>query len=107
MIAKEMRIMATRTVLALSDEARAVIARRTPSENKRGAWVSAALVAYDKLLSDQEANDPRRMARLEDELQAIKQLLVIPKAFATCAVVCLSITCAIRIKKRKELENVI
>lgn len=67
--------MATRTVLALSDEALEVIARRAPSENKRGAWVSAALVEFDKLLKAQESSDPTRLARIENDVTEIKSQL--------------------------------
>lgn len=67
--------MATRTVLALSDEALEIIGRRAPSENKRGAWVSTALVEYDELLKAQELSDPARLARIENDVTEIKAQL--------------------------------
>ena len=35
----------------LSDEALAIIAQRAPSTNKRGEWISQAIVDYDRILS--------------------------------------------------------
>lgn len=34
----------------LSDEALAIIAKRAPSTNKRGEWLSMAVVDYDRIL---------------------------------------------------------
>jgi len=41
----------------LSDEAIAIINRRAPSENKRGQWISQALVDYDAILTGVPHND--------------------------------------------------
>ncbi len=65
----------------LSDEALAIIAKRAPSTNKRGEWLSQAIVDYDKILSGVEgeaAGDTGlleqiviRMARLEKQMLAL------------------------------------
>lgn len=41
-----------RTILHLSDEALEAISRNAPSPNKRGAWVSLAVVEYERLLGE-------------------------------------------------------
>ena len=38
----------------LSDEALAVIQRRAKSPNKRGDWLSQAIIEYDAILADAE-----------------------------------------------------
>lgn len=50
----------------LSDEALAVINRRAQSTNKRGDWLSAAVLAYDALLED--------TPRLEDAVALLKRI---------------------------------
>lgn len=65
----------------LSDEALAIIAKRAPSTNKRGEWISQAIVDYDKILGGAEseaAGDTGlleqiviRMARLEKQMLAL------------------------------------
>jgi len=65
----------------LTDEALAIIAKRAPSTNKRGEWISQAIVDYDKILSGIDANGDGdtglleqvvlRLARLEKQMVAL------------------------------------
>jgi hypothetical protein len=41
-----------RTILHLTNEALAAIASHAPSPNKRGAWVSLAVIEYARLLHE-------------------------------------------------------
>lgn len=43
--------MPTRVQLLISDEAAAIIAKRSPNERRRGEWVSQALVDYEAILT--------------------------------------------------------
>ena len=44
--------MSTQKVhFTLSEDALAIIAQRAPSPNKRGEWISQAIVDYDRILS--------------------------------------------------------
>ena len=53
----------------LTDEALAIIAKRAPSPNKRGEWLSKAIVDYDKILSDIDTDD-------DDEVGLLEQLVI-------------------------------
>jgi hypothetical protein len=65
----------------LLDEALVVIAKRAPSPNKRGEWLSQAVIDYDKILSGIDTDDDDevglleqlviRMARLEKQMLAL------------------------------------
>lgn len=67
--------MANRTILALSNEALAVIERRAPSPNKRGAWVSQALVEFDRNLESVDAAASGILERIEARLKRIEEQL--------------------------------
>lgn len=47
----------TKVHFTLADEAIAIINRRAPSENKRGQWISQAIIDYDAILSGAAHND--------------------------------------------------
>lgn len=51
----------TKVHFTLSDEALAIINRRAKSPNKRGDWLSAAIVAYDAALSDEPSAETGRI----------------------------------------------
>jgi len=51
----------TKVHFTLSNEALAVINRRAASPNKRGDWLSAAIVAYDALLTDDTPAETRQL----------------------------------------------
>lgn len=61
----------------LSGEALAVIDRRAPSPNKRGEWISTALVDYDRILSgtDTGSGDSGVLERIESRLARIEKQL--------------------------------
>lgn len=61
-----------RTILNLSPEAVAVIDKLAPSPNKRGAWVSKALVEYAQLLSG-DRGDAGILERIEKKLDLLLQ----------------------------------
>lgn len=62
----------TKVHFTLSSEALAIINRRAASPNKRGDWLSSAIVAYDALLADDAPAEARRLVeslrRLLDSL---------------------------------------
>jgi hypothetical protein len=65
----------------LSDEALAIIAKRAPSTNKRGEWLSQAVIDYDKVLSGIDTDGDGttglleqvviRLARIEKQMVAL------------------------------------
>ena len=67
---------------SLSPEAIAVIDKRAYSPNKRGEWISNALVEYDRILTENEADgkpeDPtrqiiQRLVSIEKKLSAFRK----------------------------------
>jgi len=58
----------TKTHFTLSDEALKIVNRRATSPNKRGDWLSAAIVAYDAILAD---NLPNSTKELIESLRAL------------------------------------
>ncbi|MCB0095615.1 MAG: hypothetical protein KDE46_07835 [Caldilineaceae bacterium] len=71
--------MGKKSHFTLSDEALKVISRRSDSPNKRGDWLSAAIVDYDAILSGSKAGEglglfeqmDSRLNRLEQMTAAI------------------------------------
>jgi hypothetical protein len=63
-----------RTILHLSPEALAAIASHAPSPNKRGAWVSLAVVEYARLLED-ATNPTGAMERIDHKLDRLELTL--------------------------------
>ena len=51
----------TKVHFTLSSEALAIINRRATSPNKRGDWLSSAIVAYDALLADDTPAETRQL----------------------------------------------
>jgi hypothetical protein len=47
----------------------AIIAKRAPSVNKRGEWLSQAIVDYDKILAGIDTDD-------DDEIGLLEQLVI-------------------------------
>ena len=63
-----------RTILHLSNEALATIDRNAQSAHKRGAWVSLAVVEYERLLHDN--SDPTgAMERIDHKLDRLELTL--------------------------------
>jgi len=74
--------MSTQKVhFTLSDDALAIIAQRAPSTNKRGEWISQAIVDYDRILSGIDPNDTGDAGLLEQIVNRLarmeKQMLVL------------------------------
>lgn len=66
-----MAIKTTKTLLALTDQAREIIKRRAPSDRKHGAWVCRAIIEYDRMLTATEQPDPTRLAKDVTEMKAM------------------------------------
>lgn len=69
---------------SLTAEALDVVARRAPSAGKRGEWISAALVDYDRILAGVPENEPQlgtletmadRLGMIEKQLSLVVRLL--------------------------------
>jgi hypothetical protein len=63
-----------RTILHLSAEALAAIATHAPSPNKRGAWVSLAVVEYARLLHE-SAQATGTIERIDQRLNRLELTL--------------------------------
>ena len=59
----------TKTHFTLSDEALKIVNRRAISPNKRGDWLSAAIVAYDAILADGVPSSTKEL------IESLRQLL--------------------------------